>query len=235
MKIIQVRDVTFVYALPGQTRAVVTLFEHLSLDISSGEFIVLTGEDGSGKSTLTRLLNGLLQPTSGVILIEGMDTRDQSCCWEIRRRIGVIFQNPDDQIVGTTVAEDVAFGPENLGLASETIRERVHDALRIVGMLDAADSAPHLLNRVQQLKVSLAALLAMQPSCIVLDQATSGLDPAGYAEIIHLLQRLNRETGLTVLIMAQPMDEHISADRIIRLHSGRPVITGEPPNPASTC
>ncbi len=235
MKIIQVRDVTFAYALPGQTRDVVTVFDHLSLDINSGEFIVLTGEDGSGKSTLTRLLNGLLQPTSGVILIDGMDTRDQSCCWEIRRRVGVIFQNPENQIVGTTVAEDVAFGPENLGLASEIIRERVHNTLRTVGMHDSADTAPHLLNSVQQIKVSLAALLAMQPSCIVLDQATSGLDPSGYSEVTQLLQRLNRETGVTVLIMAHPTDEHISADRIIQLHCGRPVITGETPNPASTC
>jgi energy-coupling factor transporter ATP-binding protein EcfA2 len=235
MKTIQVRNVTLVYALPGQTRDVVTLFEHLSFDISSGEFIVLTGEDGSGKSSLTRLLNGLLQPTSGVILIDGMDTRDPSCCWEIRRRVGIIFQKPENQIVGTTVAEDVAFGPENLGLASEIIRERVHDALRTVGMRDAADCAPHLLNRVQQLKVSLAALLTMQPSCIVLDQATSGLDPSGYSEVTRLLQRLNRETGLTVLIMTHTTDEHISADRIIQLHCGRPVTTGVTPNPASTC
>ena len=235
MKTIQFRDVTFVYALPGQTRDIVTVFDHLSFDISSGEFIVVTGEDGSGKSTLARLLNGLLQPTSGVILIDGMDTMDQSCCWEIRRRVGVIFQQPDNQIVGTTVAEDVAFGPENLGLASETIRERVYDALRTVGMHDSADSAPHLLNSVQQLKVCLAALLAMQPSCLVLDQATSGLDPAGYAEIINLLQRLNRETGLTVLIMTHPTDKHIAADRIIQLCCGRMVTNREPPNLASTC
>lgn len=235
MMTIQVRDVTFVYDVPGQTRTIVTVLDHLSLDISSGEFIVLTGEDGSGKSTLTKLLNGLLQPTSGVILIDGMDTLDESCCWEIRRRVGVIFQKPDDQIVGTTVAEDVAFGPENLGLASETIRERVRDALRTVGMHDSADTAPHLLNSVQQIKVSLAAILAMQPSCIILDQATSGLDPAGYSEITQLLQRLNRETGVTVLIMTHPTDEHITADRIVQLRCGRLVTTGEPPDPASTC
>ncbi len=235
MKTIQVRDVTFEYAVPGQTPDIVKVFDHLSLDISSGEFIVLTGEDGSGKSTLTRLLNGLLQPTSGVILVDGMDTQDQSCCWEIRRRVGVIFQQTDNQIVGTTVAEDVAFGPENLGLASETIRERVYDALRTVGMHDSADCAPHLLNSVQQIKVSIAALLAMQPSCIVLDQPISGLDPDGYSEIIQLLQRLNREAGLTVLIMAHTTDEHISADRIIKLCCGQMVTNGEPPSRASTC
>lgn len=227
MKTIEIHDVTFSYAPPQLPYTSVTLLDHITLEIDSGEFVVLRGEDVTGTSTLTRLLNGLLLPTSGAILIDGLDTRDQTSCWEIRRRVGVIFREPENQIVGTTVAEDVAFGPENLCLAPEIIRERVHDALQAVGMSDFADVSPYQLSGVELLKASLAAVLAMHPSCIVLDQATAGLEPDGASEIPLLLQRLNRETGLTVLMIRYSAEERISADRTFLLQDGRLVECGE--------
>ena len=200
----------------------------ISLSISSGEFVVLLGRNGSGKSTLARLFNGLLLPTSGRVLVYGIDTRDQSGNWEVRRRVGMLFQEPDNQIVGATVAEDVAFGPENLGLAPEIIQVRVREALQAVNMLEYADHAPHLLSGSQKLKVSLAGVLAMQPSCVVLDESTSRLDPAGRKEIMSLLRRLNREAGLTVVLITHLMEEVCAADRAIVLHAGRIVRDGMP-------
>lgn len=223
---IEINDITFSYVSPGEDPDRVTLLDHISLNIPSGEFVLLRGGNRSGKSTLARMLNGLLLPTSGVILVDGINTRDPDWRWEIRRRVGIIFQEPENQILGTTVAEDVAFGPENLGLAAAIIRERVLDALQTVGMSDYADVSPHLLSRSQQLKVSLAAILAMQPSCIVLDEATAGLEPADAIEIMLLLQRLNRETGVTVFIIAHETEERITADTTILLKNGRLVRTG---------
>lgn len=235
MKTIEIHDVTYSYAPPELPHTCVTLLDHMTLEIDSGEFVVLTGGDATGTSTFTRLLNGLLLPTSGVILIDGLDTRDQASCWEIRRRVGVIFRETENQIVGTTVAEDVAFGPENLCLDPEIIRERVHDALQAVGMSDCADVSPYQLNGVELLKASLAAVLAMHPSCIIVDQATAGLEPDGASEIPLLLQRLNRETGLTVLMIRHSTEERISADRTYLLQDGRLVECAEAPGVEPPC
>lgn len=213
--IISLQNVTYHYSNRNK------ILDGSAFSIYSGEFVAILGQKKSGKSTLARLLNALLLPTSGVVLINGMDTRDLSMLWEIRRQVGMILPEPDNQIVGTTVAEDVAFGPENLGWSSEIIQARVLEALQIVGMLSYADSAPHILSRLQKLKVSLAGVLAMQPVCLVLDGSCGALDAADREELQQLLLRLNREHGLTVLVMAELLEEIGAADRVFELQAGR--------------
>ncbi|MBV5341477.1 MAG: ATP-binding cassette domain-containing protein [Deltaproteobacteria bacterium] len=199
------------------------LLDGVTLSIRRGEFVALFGGSACGKTTLARLLNGLLLPNSGCVMIDGIDTREQGGRWEVRRRVGMLFQEPDNQIVGTTVAEDVAFGPENLGLASEIIQSKVRNALQAVGMSEYADQAPHLLSGIQKLKVSLAGVLALNPSCVVIDESTALLDPAERTEIMALLRRLNREDRLTVLLVTRLKEELCAADRAIMLHAGRVV------------
>lgn len=219
---IEVADVTYCSA-GNSLSPPFRLLDGVTLLIRSGEFVALSGGSACGKTTLVRLLNGLLLPSSGCVMIDGVDTREQAGRWEVRRRVGMIFQEPDNQIVGTTVAEDVAFGPENLGLASEIIQNKVQNALQTVGMTEYADQAPHLLSGIQKLKVSLAGVLALNPSCIVIDESTALLESAERREIMALLRRLNRENQLTVLLVTRLNEQLCAADRAIMLHAGRVV------------
>lgn len=221
MTIIDLQNVEYSYSNRSRVADRVTVLNGISLTIAPGEFVALLGASGAGKSTLARLLNALLLPVSGRILIDGMDTRDNSQLWEIRRRVGLLFPEADDQIVGTTVGEDVAFGPENLGWPPATISAVVQRALETVGLIDLCESAPHLLNDLLKCKLALAGILAMKPSCVVVDESTARLSPEQRKEFLALLRALNRENGLTVVLFASLEEEAACADRIITLEAGR--------------
>jgi len=201
---------------------------HLDLSIAAGERVAIIGPNGSGKSTLAKHFNALLTPAEGRVTVDGLDTREARNLWEIRRRVGMVFQNPDNQIVATVVEEDVAFGPENLGTPQAEIRSRVDAALARVGMSEHARREPHLLSGGQKQRVAVAGVLAMRPRCIVLDEATSMLDPSGRNELNVLVSELNRQLGLTVVQITHHMDEALEADRIVVLDRGRVAIDGPP-------
>jgi len=190
--------------------------------------VALVGANGSGKSTLAKCLNALLVPTAGRVLVDGLDTRDPHAVWQVRQRVGMVFQNPDNQLVATVVEEDVAFGPENLGLPPAEIRRRVEEALRIVGMWDYRRHAPHLLSGGQKQRVAIAGMLAMRPSCLILDEATAMLDPQGRAEVLQTVDRLTREEGITVVHITHAMEEAAVARRIVVLAGGRVALQGTP-------
>lgn len=202
--------------------------DDLTLHIAKGEFVAVVGRNGSGKSTAARLMTSLLLPDSGVIRIGGIDTRDEGLIWDVRRMAGMVFQDPDSQIVGSTVEEDIAFGPENLGLPPAEIARRVRDALAATGMTEHHDRAPHLLSGGEKQKVALAGVLAMEPECIVLDETTAMLDPTDRDDILALVRRLNRERGLTVVQITHHMDEAAQADRVVVLDAGRVVRDDRP-------
>ncbi|MDD2851324.1 MAG: energy-coupling factor transporter ATPase [Desulfuromonadaceae bacterium] len=212
------------HRMPGSMKAV----DGISVSIAKGEFVAILGRNGSGKTTLARMLNALLLPTGGSVCIHGIDTLDESLIWKVRGLVGMIFQDPDSQIVGTTVEEDVAFGPENLGLEPGEIRRRVQEALHSVAMSQHAHTTPHLLSGGEKQKVSLAGILAMQPDCIILDEATALLDPAGRKEVIGLVRTLNRDKRITVLHITHDMEEARLADRVILLDAGKVVLDGRP-------
>jgi energy-coupling factor transport system ATP-binding protein len=208
------------------TPQAVRALDGLSFSIRPGEYVGIVGGNGSGKSTLARHLNALLVPTEGRVRVAGMDTRDPDVTWAIRRRVGMIFQNPDNQLVATVVEEDVAFGPENLGLPPATIRERVEQALAAVGMTDFRRREPHLLSGGQKQRVAIAGILAMRPDCIVLDEATTMLDPDGRAEVLSAVETLNKRDGITIILISHAMEDLEAADRIIALDAGRIVLDG---------
>lgn len=205
-----------------------TALYDVNVKVSQGEFVAVLGRNGSGKSTFARLLNALLEPTSGVVYIRNMNTSDEKYTWEIRRSVGMVFQNPDNQIVATTVEEDVAFGPENLGIAPDEIKRRVDKALEIVGLSEFRTNAPHLLSGGQKQKVAIAGILAMKPQCIVLDEATAMLDPVSRKDVMNVLKMLNREEKITIVHITHHMDEASMADRIIVMDKGRVAIEGKP-------
>ncbi len=211
----------------GQPNEVAALVD-VSVAIEAGEFVAVVGPNGSGKSTLAKHFNALLLPTSGRVLVGGIDTHDQARLWEVRRLAGMVFQNPDNQIVATTVEEDVAFGPENLGVAPAEIGERIEQALRWVGMLEYRRHAPHLLSGGQKQRVAIAGVLAMRPRCLILDEATAMLDPVGRDEVMGTAKRLNREEGLTVVHITHFMDEAAAADRVLVMDRGRIRLSGTP-------
>jgi energy-coupling factor transporter ATPase len=227
-KIIETHGAEFTYGAHGGSGRGTKALGGISLHIGKGEFVALVGGNGSGKTTFARLLNALLLPTGGTVFIDGVDTKDKKVLWEVRRVAGMVFQNPDSQIVGTTVEEDVAFGPENLGLAPEEIRLKVRDALREVGMADHAGAAPHLLSGGQKQRVSIAGVIAMKPECLILDESTALQDPTAGKEIMELLRRLNREEGITVLHITHDMEEAALADRVIVLDAGKVALDGKP-------
>ncbi len=227
-KIIETRAAEFSFGACGKAGQGPKALDGISIQIEKGELVAIVGGNGSGKTTFVRLLNALLQPTAGTVYIDGVDTRDKENLWEVRRFAGMVFQNPDSQIVGTTVEEDVAFGPENLGLDPGVIAMRVRGALREVGMAEHADAAPHLLSGGQKQRVSLAGVLAMKPECIILDEATALLDPVARKEVMELVCRLNREEGITVLFITHIMEEVGLADRVIVLDAGSVVLDGKP-------
>ena len=224
---LQTEHLSFTYpAEEGQTSTVA--LEEVSLSIEKGSFVVVLGHNGSGKSTLAKHMNAVLLPSGGTVYVEGMDTRDEALLLEIRRRVGMVFQNPDNQIVANVVEEDVAFAPENLGVPSEEIRRRVDDALAAVGMSEFTRHAPHLLSGGQKQRVAIAGVIAMAPECIVLDEATAMLDPAGRREVLSAIRTLNQERGITVVLITHHMDEAMDADRLIVMNDGKLVIDGAP-------
>lgn len=200
----------------------------VSLDIYKGEFIAVIGANGSGKSTLARHLNALLLPTEGKCIVAGMDTADDKNLWNIRQHVGMVFQNPDNQIVAAIVEEDVAFGPENIGVPPAEIRTRVDNALAAVGMTEYAKHAPHLLSGGQKQRVAIAGVLALEPDCIVLDEPTAMLDPRGRIEIVNTVKKLNREKNITVVYITHFMEEAMQADRIIAMEHGVIKMQGKP-------
>ena len=224
---IETKDLTYTYPAPeGETNP--PALRGVSVTIEKGSFTVVLGHNGSGKSTFAKHLNAVLLPCGGAVYVEGMDTRDERMLLEIRRRTGMVFQNPDNQIVANVVEEDVAFGPENLGVPTAEIRRRVDDALAAVGMEQFARHAPHLLSGGQQQRIAIAGILAMEPECIVLDEATAMLDPAGRREVIDTVRRLNRERGITVVLITHHMAEAESADRVIVMNDGQVAMDGAP-------
>ncbi len=200
----------------------------VDLTIEKGSFVVVLGHNGSGKSTLAKTFNAVLLPAGGKVYVEGMDTLDDSLLLAVRQRVGMVFQNPDNQIVANVVEEDVAFAPENLGVPSEEIRQRVDDALRTVGMYEFVCHAPHLLSGGQKQRIAIAGVLAMEPKCIVLDEATAMLDPVGRKEVLSTVHRLNREKGITVVLITHHMNEAEEADRVIVMDDGKVAMDGTP-------
>ena len=224
---IETKDLTYTYPAPeGETNP--PALRGVSVTIEKGSFTVVLGHNGSGKSTFAKHLNAVLLPCGGAVYVEGMDTRDERMLLEIRRRTGMVFQNPDNQIVANVVEEDVAFGPENLGVPTAEIRRRVDDALAAVGMEQFARHAPHLLSGGQKQRIAIAGILAVEPECIVLDEATAMLDPAGRREVIDTVRRLNRERGITVVLITHHMAEAESADRVIVMNDGQVAMDGAP-------
>lgn len=224
---IQVNDLHYTYEGQdgGETHIV---FDGLSLSIEQGSFVAVLGHNGCGKSTLAKHFNAILLPAGGSVTVYGMDTKDEEMLLAIRQHVGMVFQNPDNQIVSNVVEEDVAFAPENLGVASQEIRQRVDDALRAVGMYDYRTYAPQLLSGGQKQRVAIAGVIAMEPECIVLDEATAMLDPVGRREVLSTVHRLNRERGITVVLITHHMNEALEADRVIVMNDGEQVLDGPP-------
>ncbi len=217
------------YAYPSADNAPsVAVFTDLNLTIEEGSFVAVLGSNGCGKSTLAKHFNSILLPCGGKVYVAGLDTSDEALLMRVRRNVGMVFQNPDNQIVANVVEEDVAFGPENLGIASPEIRRRVDQALKQVGMYEYRSHAPHLLSGGQKQRVAIAGIIAMEPKCIVLDEPTAMLDPRGRKEVIDTVQKLNREKGITVVLITHHMDEAAKADRVIVLHKGDIAADGTP-------
>ena len=227
MEMIKTQDLAFTY--PGTEDQVNTrALRGVDVTIERGSFVVILGHNGSGKSTLAKTFNAVLLPSGGKVYVEGMDTMDESLLLEIRRRVGMVFQNPDNQIVANVVEEDVAFAPENLGVPSAEIRKRVDDALEAVGMTQFVKHAPHLLSGGQKQRVAIAGVIALQPKCIVLDEPTAMLDPSGRREVIDTATKLCREQGITVVLITHHMNEAEHADRVIVMNDGLVVMDGKP-------
>ena len=217
------------FAYPGLDGAPgVTVFEDLSLQVEAGSFVAVLGTNGCGKSTLAKHFNSILLPSGGKVYVCGMDTADEDRLMAVRRAVGMVFQNPDNQIVANVVEEDVAFGPENLGVASPEIRRRVDQALRQVGMYEYREHAPHLLSGGQKQRIAIAGILAMEPKCIVLDEPTAMLDPRGRKDVIDTVKKLNREKGITIVLITHHMEEAAEAQRVVVLHKGKIAADGTP-------
>lgn len=223
--IIEIKNLVYEYTEEDETFVAV---KNVNLDIKKGSFTVILGHNGSGKSTLAKLMNGLNKPSSGKVLVDGIDTADEEKELEVKRRVGLVFQNPDNQLIASVVEEDVAFGPENLGLEPKIIRQRVDDALKAVGMYEFRKSTPHRLSGGQKQRIAIAGIIAMEPECLVLDEPTAMLDPKGRAEIIETLKRLNSEKGITVVLITHFMEEAESADRVIVMNDGEIIDDGTP-------
>ena len=226
-KAINVEHISYSYPGVDDTPGTV-VFQDLSLTVEAGSFVAVLGGNGCGKSTLAKHFNSILLPSGGKVYVCGMDTSDEDRLIQIRRSVGMVFQNPDNQIVANVVEEDVAFGPENLGVASPAIRQRVDQALKQVGMYEYRDHAPHLLSGGQKQRIAIAGVIAMEPKCIVLDEPTAMLDPRGRREVLETVTRLNREKGITVVLITHHMDEAAKADRVVVLHRGQVALDGAP-------
>ena len=226
-EIIRAENLRYAYPVEEGEEPVYVL-DGVDLTIEKGSFVVVLGHNGSGKSTLAKTFNGVLLPAGGKVYVEGLDTADANLLLAIRQRVGMVFQNPDNQIVANVVEEDVAFAPENLGGPSEEIRRRVDDALAAVGMSEFVRHAPHLLSGGQKQRIAIAGVLAMEPDCVVLDEATAMLDPVGRREVLETVHRLNREKGITVVLITHHMNEAEQADRVVVMDDGHLVMDGTP-------
>lgn len=227
-KIITVNNLIFEYGRSGEEGAVnVRAVDDVSFEIEKGSFTAIIGKNGSGKSTLAKNLNGLLVPTEGTVYVGGYDTKDDSYIWEVRRMAGMVFQNPDNQLVSAIVEDDVAFGPENLGVPPDEIRKRVDKALEDVNMGAFKKKAPHLLSGGQKQRIAIAGVVAMKPQCIIFDEPTAMLDPKGRREIMSIIDELHNE-GITVVLITHFMEETVNADRLIIMHEGKILLDGSP-------
>jgi len=212
----------------GNEIAVNHAINHVDLDIKKGDFVAILGHNGSGKSTLAKHLNALLVPSEGTIWVKGLDTQDEQNLWDIRQTAGMVFQNPDNQIIASVVEEDVAFGPENIGIPTEEIIKRVEESLKAVGMYEYKNHSPNKLSGGQKQRVAIAGIMAMRPECIILDEPTAMLDPIGRKEVIETVRRLNKEEGMTVILITHYMEEVIHADHVVVMDKGNVVLQGTP-------
>lgn len=227
MQFIDVNNVTFSYD-GDETDAENVVLKDLSLSVNKGEFVALLGHNGSGKSTLAKMFNGILLPNSGSVNVCGMDTKNEDLLLDIRKKVGLVLQNPDNQLIASIVEEDVAFGPENLGIEPREIRRRVDEALKAVDMYEYRTHAPHKLSGGQKQRVAIAGIIAMEPDCIVLDEPTAMLDPQGRKEVMDTVIKLNKEYGITIILITHYMDEAALADRVIVLDDGKILTEGSP-------
>lgn len=223
--IIKTQNLRFSYLTEDTPKVVL---DGVDLEIQAGSFVAVLGHNGSGKSTLAKHLNAILLPSGGTVYVGGMDTTDESLLLDIRRTVGMVFQNPDNQIVANVVEEDCAFGPENIGIPPAEIRQRVDDALRTVGMYQYREHAPHLLSGGQKQRIAIAGVLAMAPQCVVLDEPTAMLDPIGRKEVLETIKKLNKEKGVTVILITHHMDEAAQAERLVVMSHGKVVADGAP-------
>lgn len=225
--IIEIKNLVFEYGQEDETSTTKRAVDDVSLVIKKGSFSAIIGKNGSGKSTLAKNINALLLPSSGAVYVKGMDTRDENLIWDIRQSAGMVFQNPDNQLVSSIVEDDVAFGPENLGIDPIEIRKRVDEALAAVDMLDAKKKGPHLLSGGQKQRIAIAGVVAMRPDCIIFDESTAMLDPKGRQEVLRIIDKLNKE-GITVVLITHFMDEAAKADYIFVMDDGKVVMEGIP-------
>lgn len=231
MGIIRTQDLTFEYIRrdeEGNVEGITTAVDKVSLDVSQGDFVAVLGHNGSGKSTLAKHINAILCPTEGTVWVDGMDTSEESQVWNIRQTAGMVFQNPDNQIIGQVVEEDVGFGPENMGIPTEEIWQRVEESLKAVGMYEYRKHSPNKLSGGQKQRVSIAGVLAMHPKCIVLDEPTAMLDPSGRKEVIRAVRALNDVEGVTVILITHYMEEIIHADKVFVMDDGKIAMEGTP-------
>jgi len=222
---IEIQDVVFKYKSQEEE---IKALKNVTIEVNEGEFVVIIGHNGSGKSTLAKHINALLIPSQGDVSVRGMNTKDESKTWDIRQTAGMVFQNPDNQIVATIVEEDVAFGPENLGVESKEIVRRVEEALKIVDMTEYREKAPHLLSGGQKQRIAIAGVIAMRPDCIIFDEPTAMLDPSGRKEVISTIEKLNKEENITIIHITHFMEEAVNADRVIVMEAGQIVLEGSP-------
>lgn len=231
MKIVKTKELTYEYIRrddDGNIEGITHAIDNVSLDVKQGDFISILGSNGSGKSTFAKHLNAMLLPTEGTVWIDGMDSKDEDKLWDIRQTTGMVFQNPDNQIIGQVVEEDVAFGPENMGVKTEEIKDRVEEALKTLGMYEYRKNSPNKLSGGQKQRVSIAGVLAMHPRCIVLDEPTAMLDPSGRKEVLRALRALNDVEGITIILITHYMEEAIYSDRIYVMNKGKKVMEGTP-------
>lgn len=212
----------------GNVESIQTALDHVDLDVKPGQFIAILGHNGSGKSTLAKHLNALLMPSEGTLYVDGKDTSEEKNVWDVRQTAGMVFQNPDNQIIASVVEEDVGFGPENIGVPTEEIWRRVENSLRSVGMWEYRNHSPNKLSGGQKQRVAIAGVMAMQPKCIVLDEPTAMLDPSGRKEVLRAVHELNQKCGVTIILITHYMEEVVDADRVIVMDEGHIVMQGKP-------
>ena len=228
MEFISVQNVTFQYEETEEKSGAKPVLDDISFEVKKGQFVAVLGHNGSGKSTIAKHLNAMLVPSAGKVYVDGMDTSDDDLVYDIRRKVGLVLQNPDNQLVAGIVEEDIAFGPENLGIPSDEIRARVDEALKAVDMYEYRSKAPHKLSGGQKQRVAIAGVIAMKPDCIVLDEPTAMLDPKGRQEVLDTILKLNRENGITIVMITHYMEEAVLADKVFVIDNGKMLTFGTP-------